>query len=59
MKPTQELLAGLTERFSHAVIAYVDTEGYPMSVASEFRVEPEREVVVLGAVAGEVQPPVD
>lgn len=59
MKPTQELLAGLTERFSHAVIAYVDAEGYPMSVASEFRVEPEREVVVLGAVAGEVQPPVD
>jgi 1,4-dihydroxy-2-naphthoate polyprenyltransferase len=59
MKPTQELLAGLTERYSHAVIAYVDAEGYPMSVASDFRVDPEREVVVLGAVAGEVQPPVD
>src|SRR5215204_1335705 len=59
MKATPELIARLEERFGHAVIAYVDADGYPMSVASEFRVDPEREVVVLQAVAGDVQPPED
>jgi 1,4-dihydroxy-2-naphthoate polyprenyltransferase len=56
MKPAPELIGGLEERFSHAVIAYVDEDGYPMSVATEFTVQPERGVVVLQAVAGEVQP---
>jgi 1,4-dihydroxy-2-naphthoate octaprenyltransferase len=59
MKPTTELIRGLQDRFSHAVIAYVDADGYPMSVASEFRVDPDREVVVLDAVAGDAQPPED
>jgi 1,4-dihydroxy-2-naphthoate octaprenyltransferase len=59
MKPTPELMGGLEERFRHAVIAFVDADGYPMSVASEFRVDPERGVVVLRAVAGEAQPPAD
>ena len=59
MKPPRELIAGLEERFAHAVIAYVDAEGYPMSVASGFRVDPERGVVFLEAVAGEAQPPVE
>jgi 1,4-dihydroxy-2-naphthoate polyprenyltransferase len=59
MKPTPELIGGLQDRFTHAVIAYVDADGYPMSVASEFRIDPDREVVVLQAVAGEVQPPAD
>jgi 1,4-dihydroxy-2-naphthoate octaprenyltransferase len=58
VKPAPELLAGLPERFSHAVIAFVDGNGYPLSVASDFTVEAERGVVVLAAVAGdEVQPP--
>lgn len=57
MKPTPELIGGLQERFSHAVIAYVDAEGYPMSVASDFRVDGD--VVVLEAVGGDVQPPLD
>jgi 1,4-dihydroxy-2-naphthoate polyprenyltransferase len=56
MKPAPELIGGLEERFSHAVIAYVDEDGYPMSVATEFTVDPERGVVVLQGVAGEVQP---
>ena len=56
MKPAPELIGGLEERFSHAVIAYLDEDGYPMSVATEFTVQPERGVVVLQAVAGEVQP---
>ena len=60
MKPSPELLAGLGERFEHAVIAFVDDDGYPMSVATEFRADPERGVVTLRAVAGdEVQPPGD
>jgi 1,4-dihydroxy-2-naphthoate polyprenyltransferase len=57
MKPTQKLLTGLTERYTHAVIAYVDADGYPMSVASGFHVDPEREVVTLEAVSADVQPP--
>jgi 1,4-dihydroxy-2-naphthoate octaprenyltransferase len=59
MKPDRDLIGRLQDRFTHAVIAFVDTEGYPMSVASEFHVDPDREVVVLQAVAGEVQPPAD
>jgi 1,4-dihydroxy-2-naphthoate octaprenyltransferase len=59
MKPTWEQLNGLEQRFSHAVIAYVDADGYPMSVATEFRARAERGVVVLQGVAGETQPPLD
>ena len=58
MKPTAELIGGLEERFSHAVIAFVDDEGYPLSVATGFRADPSRGIVVLDAVAGEeLQPP--
>ncbi len=60
MKPTAELIAGLQERFGHAVIAFVDEDGYPLSVATEFRADPGRGVVVLNAIAGDtVQPPED
>lgn len=57
MKPTSELISGLGERFSHAVIAYVDSDGYPMSVATEFEVDPQSGTVLLRALAGEAQPP--
>jgi 1,4-dihydroxy-2-naphthoate octaprenyltransferase len=58
MKPTPELIAGLQERFSHAVIVFVGDDGYPVSVATDFHPDPDRGVVVLNAVAGdEVQPP--
>jgi 1,4-dihydroxy-2-naphthoate octaprenyltransferase len=59
MKPDRDLIGGLEERFSHAVIAFVDEDGYPMSVATEFRVDADRNVVFLQAVAGEAQPPAD
>lgn len=59
MKPTQELLGALEERFEHAVIAHVGADGYPMSVATAFSVDSERGVVVLRAVVGEGQPPAD
>jgi 1,4-dihydroxy-2-naphthoate polyprenyltransferase len=58
MKPSPELIASLESRFKHAVIAFVDDDGYPLSVATEFRADPDRGVVILNAVAGEdVQPP--
>lgn len=59
MKPSRELIGGLEERFEHAVIAFVGDDGYPLSVAAEFTVDPDRGVVVLQAVAGEAQPPAD
>jgi 1,4-dihydroxy-2-naphthoate octaprenyltransferase len=59
MRPTSEQIGRLQERFGHAVLAYVDEDGYPMSVATEFRVDQTRGVVVLQAVAGEAQPPAD
>jgi 1,4-dihydroxy-2-naphthoate polyprenyltransferase len=59
MKPTEELMGRLEERFGHAVIAFVDEDGYPMSVATDFRVDAQQGTVLLQAVAGDVQPPVD
>ena len=56
MKPSQ-MLARLEERFGHAVIAYVDADGYPMSVATDFEVDEARGIVALRAVAGDAQPP--
>jgi 1,4-dihydroxy-2-naphthoate octaprenyltransferase len=53
------MLGGLEGRYTHAVIAFLDEDGYPLSVATAFRAEPERGVVVLDAVAGDaVSPPV-
>src|SRR5947208_16573277 len=61
MKPGQELLASLQTRgYSHAVVAFLDDEGYPVSVATAFTVSPERGVVSLDAVAGyAASPPED
>ena len=60
MKPSRELLAGLADRFEHAVIVFVDGEGYPLSVATDFRADPDHGVVALRAVGGdEMQPPLD
>ena len=40
------------------MIAFVDDDGYPLSVATDFRTDAERGVVALRGVAGdEVQPP--
>ena len=57
MTAQNRLLAGLAERYTHAVIAFVDQDGYPMSVATGFRSEPDRGVVVLDGVAGEEAAP--
>ena len=52
MKPTPEVLATLGDRFSHAVVVWVDEDGYPLSVATDFETDPERGVVKLRAVGG-------
>ena len=60
MRPEPELLARLSERFSHAVLVFVGADGYPVSVATGFEPDPDRGVVELDAVGGdEVQPPED
>lgn len=53
-------LREIGEVYDHAVIVFLDTEGYPLSVATAFRSDPERGVVVLDPVAGqELRPPED
>jgi 1,4-dihydroxy-2-naphthoate polyprenyltransferase len=48
-----ELLDSLQTRgYTHAVVAFLDEAGYPMSVATGFRAEPERGVVILDRAAG-------
>ena len=42
MKPSPDLLSRLSDRFEHAVIVFVDGEGYPLAVATDFRTDPER-----------------
>jgi 1,4-dihydroxy-2-naphthoate octaprenyltransferase len=58
MRADQELLTGLQTRgYTHAVIAFVDPDGYPLSVATGFAVDADRGVVVLDRVAGEALAP--
>jgi 1,4-dihydroxy-2-naphthoate octaprenyltransferase len=45
-----ERLAG----YPFVVVSWVDDHGYPLSVATDFSVDPERGVVVLRATAGDV-----
>ncbi|MCA1842222.1 MAG: prenyltransferase [Actinobacteria bacterium] len=52
-----KLLGYVEKGFAHAVIAYVDDDGYPLSVATGYRVEPERGEIHLDAVSDEVAPP--
>src|SRR6266496_145674 len=60
MSNAGELLDRIEGNFTHAVIAFLDADGYPMSVATGFSIVPERGVVVLEAVAGdEASPPLD
>jgi 1,4-dihydroxy-2-naphthoate polyprenyltransferase len=52
-----ELLGYVERGFDHAVIAFLDDEGYPLSVATGYRVDAGRGTIELGAVAGDVAPP--
>src|SRR6185503_11133738 len=59
MSASLDLLEGLETRgYTHAVVAFVDEDGYPLSVATGFTVRPDQGVVSLQVVAGsEVSPP--
>jgi 1,4-dihydroxy-2-naphthoate octaprenyltransferase len=48
------LLRKVAEGFSHAVIAFVDDDGYPLSVATSYRVDASRGVIELDSVAADV-----
>ena len=50
MTVSVEVLSRLEEGYEHAVVSWVDDEGYPMSVAAGFRWSRSRGVVVLDPV---------
>ena len=47
------LLTGLDDRYTHAVVAFIDDDGYPLSVATGFAAKPDDGMVELNVVAGE------
>ncbi|MFN2589642.1 MAG: prenyltransferase [Actinomycetota bacterium] len=52
-----QVLNVLHDRYSHAVVAFLDDQGYPLSVATGFRADPDRGVVLLDVVAGKKAAP--
>jgi 1,4-dihydroxy-2-naphthoate octaprenyltransferase len=52
-----ELLRRVEEGFDHAVIAFLDDDGAPLSVATSYRVDAAGGTIQLDAVAGQVAPP--
>jgi len=42
--------------FNHAVLAFVDTEGYPLNVAADFTVDKARQVIRLAKPSGPASP---
>ncbi|MGH2725028.1 MAG: prenyltransferase [Actinomycetota bacterium] len=52
----QDLLRACGTDYDHAVIVFPDDEGYPFSVATSFRVEPERGVIRFEPPAGGLVP---
>lgn len=46
--------------YAHAVVVFVGTDGYPVGVATDYHVDPDREVITLTPPAGQdVTPPDD
>jgi 1,4-dihydroxy-2-naphthoate octaprenyltransferase len=58
MKATPELLAKC-QGYRHAVLVFLDANGYPVSVASDYRVDESRGVLTLATPAGEEVLPAD
>lgn len=58
MKATPELLTKC-QGYRHAVLVFVDADGYPVSVASDYRVDESRGVITLATPAGEEVLPAD
>jgi 1,4-dihydroxy-2-naphthoate polyprenyltransferase len=47
MAVDREVLRGIEEGYRHAVVVFLDDQGYPMSVATEFRVDAEGGTIEL------------
>jgi 1,4-dihydroxy-2-naphthoate octaprenyltransferase len=45
------------EGYSHAIVSFVDADGYPVSVAAGFTTDPEHATLDLGPLAPEARPP--
>lgn len=58
MKATPELLTKC-QGYRHAVLVFLDADGYPVSVASDYRVDESRGVLTLATPAGEEVLPAD
>ena len=52
MRVDAALLSEVRDRFEHAVLVFLDPEGYPMSVATAYSVDPDRGVIGLDRPAG-------
>jgi 1,4-dihydroxy-2-naphthoate octaprenyltransferase len=58
MSVDELVLREIESGYAHAVLVFTDRDGYPMSVATRYRVDAERGVVLLDRPAGEeVTPP--
>jgi 1,4-dihydroxy-2-naphthoate octaprenyltransferase len=60
MSAPADVLSGIEGKFSHAVIAFLDDDGYPLSVAADFQIDAERGIVTLSDPPGAMtRPPED
>ncbi|MGH7899875.1 MAG: prenyltransferase [Candidatus Binatia bacterium] len=59
MKPLPELLRRLDADHSHAILAFLDRDGSPMSLATGFRADADRRSVALDRPAGDDFVPAD
>ena len=58
MKVDEQVLDEIKEGYAHAVVVFLDADGYPVSVSTSYEVDVRRGAVVLGVPAGhEVAPP--
>jgi 1,4-dihydroxy-2-naphthoate octaprenyltransferase len=60
MSTPADVLSVIEGKFSHAVIAFLDPDGYPLSVAADFQIDADRGIVTLSDPPGAVtRPPED
>lgn len=58
MKVTAEVLREIETGYEHAVLVFLDRDGYPVSVASEYEIHADKGVISLATPAGvEASPP--
>jgi 1,4-dihydroxy-2-naphthoate octaprenyltransferase len=55
----RDLLRACSTDYDHAVVIFRAPDGYPLSVATSYRVEPDRGVILLDRPAGDAAPPED